>query len=55
MPTAGAQSEKAELMFHSMLSRRCKPDSAAHNSVLLAHVAAGHWRAAIQVRQLPIH
>lgn len=32
-----------------MVSRRLKPDAGAYSALILAHVRAGHWRAALQV------
>lgn len=47
--SAGGKSEKAETLFQEMKARRCKPDASAYHAVLLAHIRAGHWRAALQV------
>ena len=44
----GAQSEKAEEIFQSMLSKRCKPNVATYSALLLAHIQADQWRAALQ-------
>ena len=48
MLIAGAQSEKAEGLFQSMLSKRCKPNSMTYSALLLAHIRADQWRSALQ-------
>ena len=36
-----------------MVDRRCKPDASTYNALVLAHIRAGHWRAALQVAPQP--
>ena len=36
-----------------MVDRRCKPDASTYNALVLAHIRAGHWRAALQVASRP--